>query len=342
MRVRDFLMVGCPLCLMISATALTVPAFAQGQYKAPRTADGHPDFQGFWENNIATPLERPKEIANRPTLTDAEVAKMRQKANEMFTGKSDAVFFDGFYPAVLDNVLGLKQGFKSADGGTGDYGSEWNDTRVWENRTSLITDPPDGRIPALTPRAVKARAAAREEFQRTSSVKDRPLGERCITYGSPQLTAGYQSYYQIVETPGAVMILTEMFHDVRVVRMNSRTHPPDSVQGWLGDSIGHWEGDTLVVDTTNYRPRAFQSISSAKLHIIERFTRQDAEVLRYQITVDDPDTYARPWTLMVPLQRSSKPVYEYACHEGNYAEAAILAGARAEESKKAASKETGK
>ncbi len=151
------------------------------------------------------------------------------------------------------------------------------------------------------------------------------------------MTAGYQSYYQIVETPGAVMIMTEMFHDVRVVKLNG-THPPANVQGWLGDSIGHWEGDTLVVDTTNYRPRAFQSISSAKLHIIERFTRQDAETLRYEITVDDPDTYVRPWSLMVPLQRSSKPVYEYACHEGNYSLAGILAGARADEAKKAKSK----
>ncbi len=337
MRLRDFIMLGCRLGLMIGATALTVAAFADGQYSAPRTPDGHPDFQGFWENNIATPLQRPKEIANRPTLTDAEVAKMRQKANEMFTGKSDAVFFDGFYPAVLDNVLGLKHGFKSADGGTGDYGSEWNDTRVWENRTSLITDPPDGRIPPLTARAIAARNAARGRFERTIDVKDRPLGERCITYGSPQLTAGYQSYYQILETPGAVMIMTEMFHDIRVVKLNG-SHPPADVQGWLGDSIGHWEGDTLVVDTTNYRPRAFQSITSDKLHIIERFTRQDAEVLRYEITVDDPDTYTKPWSLMVPLQRSSKPVYEYACHEGNYAEAAILAGARADEEKKAKSK----
>ena len=336
MRFPDFFTVGFRLGLVISAIALAVPVVAQNQYKAPRTAGGHPDFQGFWENNIATPLQRPPEIANRPTLTDAEVAKMRQKANEMFTGKSDAVFFDGFYPAVLDNVLGIKSGFKSADGETGDYGSEWNDTRVWENRTSLITDPPDGRIPALTPRAIAERAAAREASQRAWDVKDRPLGERCITYGSPQLTAGYQSYYQIVEAPGAVMIMTEMFHDVRIVRMNSNTHPPADVQGWLGDSIGHWEGDTLVVDTTNYRPRAFQGMTSAKLHIIERFTRQDAEVLRYQITVDDPDTYARPWTLMVPLQRSSKPVYEYACHEGNYAEAGILAGARADEAKRAA------
>jgi hypothetical protein len=332
MRFRDFVKFG----LMISA--LTVAAFAQPQYKAARTADGHPDFQGFWENNIATPLQRPSEIADRPTLTDAEVEKMRQKANEMFTGKSDAVFFDGFYPAVLDNVLGLRQGFKSSDGETGDYGSEWNDARKWENRTSLITDPPDGRIPALTPRAIEARTEARKTSQRMDSAKDRPLGERCITYGSPQLTAGYQSYYQIVETAGAVVIMTEMFHDARIVRLDGSAHPPGNVQGWLGDSIGHWEGDTLVVDTTNYRPRAFQSVSSEKLHIIERFTRQDAETLRYEITVNDPDTYTRPWSLMVPLARSSKPVYEYACHEGNYSMTGILAGARAEEAKKAASK----
>jgi hypothetical protein len=152
------------------------------------------------------------------------------------------------------------------------------------------------------------------------------------------LTAGYQSYYQIVETPGAIMIMTEMFHDARVVKMNNVPHPPKNVQGWLGDSIGHWEGETLVVDTTNYRPRAFQSISSENLHIIERFTRQDAETLRYEITVNDPDTYTRPWTLMIPLQRSSQPVYEYACHEGNYSMVGILAGALADEAKKAASK----
>src|SRR5580700_5857590 len=189
MRLRDSLIVGCRLCLL-GAMVFTLPALAQGQYNAPRTPDGHPDFQGFWENNIATPLQRPREIADRPTLTNAEVDKMRQKANEMFTGKSDAVFFDGFYPAVLDNVLGLRQGFKSTDGGTGDYGSEWNDERAWENRTSLVFDPPDGRIPPMTAKAIEARAAASKAAQGTISVKNRPLGERCITYGSPQLTAG--------------------------------------------------------------------------------------------------------------------------------------------------------
>src|ERR1700675_479420 len=148
MRLRVFLILGCRLCLMICATAVGGPGFAKAPYKAPRTPDGHPDFQGFWENNIATPLQRPHEIADRPTLTDAEVEKMRQKANELFTGKADAVFFDGFYPAVLDNVLGLRQGFKSVDGETGDYGSEWDDERTWEKRTSLITDPPRGPLPA--------------------------------------------------------------------------------------------------------------------------------------------------------------------------------------------------
>jgi hypothetical protein len=323
---------------LLGAAVLTLPAFAQGQYKAPRTPDGHPDFQGFWENNIATPLQRPREIADRPTLTDAEVAKMREKANEMFTGKSDAVFFDGFYPAVLDNVLGLRQGFKSSDGGTGDYGSEWNDERAWENRTSLIFDPPDGRIPPLTSKAMAGRGAGRGAGAvREISAKNRPLGERCITYGSPQLTAGYQSFYQIVETPNTVLIMLEMFHDARVVKIGGQ-HPPADVQGWLGDSIGRWEGDTLVVDTTNYRPRAFQNSSSAKLHIIERFTRQDANTLRYEITVNDPDTYTKPWSLMIPLQHSDKPVYEYACHEGNYAMFGILAGARADEAKAAAAK----
>jgi hypothetical protein len=322
-----------PFGLFVCLTAIA--AFAQTQpYKAPLASDGHPDLQGFWANNNATPLQRPKELADHPVLTDAEVRAMRQKADEMFTGKVDAAFGDQLFLTTWANVKGVKVGFTSTDGETGDYGSEWNDHRVWDNRTSLITDPPDGRFPPLTARAKKIQEEQGVARRRPAEgPQDRSLGERCITRGSPQFQAGYQSYYQIVQTPAAVMVLTEMFHDARVINLNSQPHVPLAVQGWLGDSRGHWEGNTLVVDTTNYRPHAFQSISSEKLHITERFTRQDAETIRYEITVNDPDTWTKPWSLMIPLQRSAQPVYEYACHEGNIGLAGILAGARADEAK---------
>jgi hypothetical protein len=326
MNLRSF---GLLLCLTAFA------AFAPGQqYKAPFSSDGHPDLQGFWANNNATPLERPPELAGHPVLTDAEVKEMRQRAEEMFTGKVDAAFGDQMFRTVWANVKGLKVGFTSTDGETGDYSSEWNDHRVWDNRTSLITDPGDGRTPPLTGRAAKIRDEQSKARRRPAEgPEDRSFSERCITRGSPQLQAGYQSYYQIVQTPAAVMIMTEMFHDARVIDLNNRPHVPAAVQLWLGDSRGHWEGNTLVVDTTNYRPLAFQNVSSEKLHIRERFTRQDAETIRYEITVDDPDTWTRPWSLMIALQRSAQPVYEYACHEGNIGLAGILAGARADEAR---------
>jgi hypothetical protein len=311
-------------------------AFAQAQqYKPPLSSDGHPNLQGFWANNIATPLERPKELADHPVLTDAEVQAMRKKAEDMFVnGKVDAAFGDQLFLTTWANVKGLKIGFKSTDGETGDYSSEWNDHRVWDNRTSLITDPADGRLPPLTDRAKKLREVQRIARQRPAEgPEDRSLGERCITAGSPRLQAGYQSYYQIVQTPTAVMIMTEMFHDARVIDLDNQPHVAAPVHEWLGDSRGHWEGNTLVVDTTNYHPLAFQGISSEKLHITERFTRQDAETLRYEITVDDPDTWTKPWSVMVPLQRSAQPVYEYACHEGNIGLVGILAGARADDAK---------
>ena len=322
-----------PFGLVVCVTAFA--AFAQAQqYKAPLASDGQPDLQGFWANNNATPLERPKELAEHPVLTDAEVQAMRQKAEEMFTGKFDAAFGDQIFLTTWANVKGLKIGFKSTDGETGDYSSEWNDHRVWDNRTSLITEPADGRFPPLTARAKKLQEEQSIARQRPAEgPEDRSLGERCITRGSPQVQAGYQSYYQIVQTPTAVMIMTEMFHDVRVINLENRPHVPAAVHEWLGDSRGHWEGHTLVVDTTNYRPRAFQSISSENLHITERFTRQDAETIRYEITVNDPDTWTKPWSLTIPLQRSAQPVYEYACHEGNIGLAGILAGARADEAK---------
>jgi hypothetical protein len=312
-------------------------------WTAPRTADGHPDLQGVWANNIATPLERPKELEGRALLTDQEVAALKKKAHELFGGgNSDAAFGDTVYRSVWANVKGTTSGFKSVDGETGDYSSVWTVEREWENRTSLITDPADGRMPAMTPEAQKRRAAAAAaRVRRPEGPEDRALQERCITYGSPQLTAGYQSYSQIFQTPNAVAIETEMIHDVRIIPLDGRPHLPSTVQLWLGDSRGHWDGDTLVVDTTNYKPESFLSASSEKLHVMERFTRTGPESLKYEITINDPGTWTKPWSLMIPLKHSPDSIYEYACQEGNIGLTGILAGARAEERTAAGSESRG-
>jgi hypothetical protein len=329
-------------CLYFVAGITALVSLAQGQavqpkWMAPRTPDGHPDFQGGWANNIATPLERPRELAGRPLLTDEEVAAMRKKARELFNGQGDAAFGDTVFNTVFANVKGTRSGFKSTDGETGDYSSVWTVERDWENRTSLITDPSDGRLPPMTARA-ETRAAGQRVLGspvvligRADQAQDRPLQERCITYGSPSLVAGYQSGYWISQSPTSVIVVTEMIHDARVIPLEGGPHLPSTVRQWLGDSRGHWEGDTLVVDTTNYKPRAFRNITSEKLHVIERFTRTGPETLKYEITIDDPDTWTKPWSLMIPLRRSSDPYLEYACHEGNYGLAGVLAGARAEE-----------
>ena len=266
-------------------------------------------------------------------LTDQEVAALKKKAHELFGGgNSDAAFGDTVYRTVWANVKGTTSGFKSVDGETGDYSSVWTVEREWENRTSLITDPPDGRIPAMTPEAQKRRAAAAAaRNRRTEGPEDRALQERCITYGSPQLTAGYQSYSRIVQASKAVAFETEMIHDTRIIPLDGRPHLPSAVQFWLGDSRGHWEGETLVVDTTNYKPQSFMSASSEKLHVMERFTRTGPESLKYEITINDPETWMKPWSLMIPLKHTPDQIYEYACQEGNIGLEGILAGARAEE-----------
>jgi hypothetical protein len=321
------------------------PASAQAQPKSsteknwtlPRTSAGQPDLQGIWANNNATPLERPKELAARARLTDQEVAAMKKKAAELYNGKGDASFGDDIFQTVLASIKGTesgphKKGATEFDGGTGDYSSEWIVSREWDNRTSLITDPPDGRLPPLTPEGKKRQEAAFAALMRpAASPADRMLSERCITYGSPQLIAGYQSYYQIFQTADAVVIMTEMIHDVRIIPLDGRPHVASNIHNWFGDSRGHWEGDTLVIDTTNYKAQSFMPESSEKLHVIERLTRTGPEMLKYEITIDDPATWTKPWSLMIPLRHSADPIFEYACHEGNIGMQGILAGARAEE-----------
>lgn len=303
----------------------------------PRTSDGHPDLQGVWANNNATPLERPKELAGRPYLTEQEVAALKAKAHDLFdNGNSDAAFGDSVFVSVLQNVKGEKAGFKSVDGGTGDYSSVWLVERNFDNRTSLITDPPDGRLPELTAAGKKRQAAVAAMRNRLpEGPEDRSLSERCITFGAPRLGAGYNSYYQIVQSSDTVVMEMETIHDARIIPLDGRPHLPSSVHTWLGDSRGRWEGDTLVVDTTNYKAGAFMNASD-KLHVIERFTRTGPDTLKYEVTIDDPETWTKPWSVMIPLSHSPDAVFEYACHEGNEGLTGILSGARAEEKSEAA------
>jgi hypothetical protein len=330
MHFRRLVFAGAVLVL----TLLPGQAIAQSSAKwAPsRNADGQPDLQGVWANNNATPLERPKELAGRALLTEQQVAALKQKAGELFSGQTDAAFGDQIFLSVLANVQGTKSGFTSTDGKTGDYSSVWLVERNWDNRTSLIMDPPDGRLPTMTSEAQqKQLAAAAARNRPAEGPEDRSLSERCITFGSPRLQAGYNSYFQIVQSAKTAVIVMETIHDARVIPLDGSPHLPTNVQTWLGDSRGHWEGDTLVVDTTNYKPGVFMNVSSDKLHVVERFTRTSPDVLKWEIAVDDPGAWSKPWTAMIPLRHSNDAIYEYACHEGNYGLEDILSGARAEE-----------
>ena len=289
-----------------------------------RTVDGHPDLTGTYTNATITPLERPAAFADKPTLSDAEaIAYEKHQADELNAqdGASDGplIAAAGSSGTGGYNVLFVDRGSELArvDG---------------VKRTSLIIDPPNGRVPPITPEARQRNAAVMRNFARYDSVKDRPLAERCLlgfgsTSGPPMLPVLYNNTYQIVQTPEHVMILVEMVHDVRIIRLNG-THAPANVRKWLGDSIGHWEGDTLVVDTTNFTDKTRFRGSSPNLHVIERFKRIDPNTILYRATIDDPSTFSAQWTLEYPFRAAAGPVYEYACHEGNYAMTDILGGAR--------------
>ena len=336
-RARGWLLASFGVAAGITACASLGVASLQGQarpapskatYTPPRTADGQPDLQGVWANNNATPLERPAALAGKALLSEAEVAALKAKAAELFNGDGDAAFGDDVFTAV---VTGAKK-FASSDAATGNYNQFWIVDRDFDNRTSLITDPPDGRLPPLTPEAQKRRSLNVDRTQRGfNGPEDRALSERCITFGVPRIQAAYNSYFRIFQTRTHVAILMETIHDARIIPVDGRPHVGQHVRQWLGDSVGHWEGDTLVVDTTNYSPKSDFRGAHDNLHIVERFTRVSPNRIDYEIAVNDGTTWTRPWAAMIPLKLTRDEIYEFACHEGNEGMVGILAGARAQE-----------
>jgi hypothetical protein len=284
-----------------------------------RTADGQPDLQGVWSNATVTPLERPADLAGKPTFTAEEAAAYEKKAVER-------------------NNADRRGANTEADVAVG-YNNFWYDRgakTVGTRRTSLIVDPPDGRIPALLPEAEKRAKEKREwmEAHATDGPEGRSLGERCIlwtTAGPPMLPGPYNNNFQILQTRDRVVILNEMIHDARIVPLDGSPHLPGTIREWRGDSRGHWEGNTLVVDTANFSDEYSFRGSDRNLHLIERFTRASPGTLLYEFTVDDPTAFSKPWTAQIAVTRSKGPLFEYACHEGNYAMTDILAGARAAE-----------
>jgi hypothetical protein len=308
---------------LLVAIVLIAPLFAQKKWTPPRTADGHPDVQGIWTNATITPFERPASLAGKEFFTEQEAAAYEKQ--------------------TLANNNRDKRGATPEADVNGAYNDFWFDrgTRVVPTRrTSLVIDPPDGKVPALTPEARKADAARQEIARRPpQGPEDTPLAVRCLvwpTSGPALIPSAYNNNYQIVQIPGYVVIWVEMIHDVRVIPLDGRPHLPAHMRRWLGDSRGHWEGDTLVVDTTNFSDEVHLRGSDRNLHLIERFRRRDADTIIYQFTVDDPSAFTKPWTGEVPMVKTPGPLYEYACHEGNYSMETMLKGARAQEREVAA------
>jgi hypothetical protein len=303
---------------------------AQKPWVVQRTADGHPDFQGVWANNSVTPLQRPKQWEGKKLLTDAEIADLQKFAAQIVENDGDAQFGDGLILAVLNRISNPK----SYDPGTGNYNQFWLVDRDWDDRrTALITNPADGKLPPVRPETA-ARRAAEIEQRKAHAFEDPevfPAGERCVNFGIPRLQAGYNSYLQIVQAPDHVAILNEMAHDARLIPLDGRPHLDSRIQVWNGDSRGHWEGDTLVIDTTNFSPKSDFMGSHENLKLVEKFTRVGPATLNYEFTVTDPTTWTAPWTAVIPLKLKDERIYEYACHEGNEAIPDMLRGHRFEE-----------
>jgi hypothetical protein len=305
---------------------LVLPGFAQTT--VPRLRDGHPDLTGFWNNANLTPLQRPPQLGDKQFFTADEAkafeqARLNEVDRDRREGKSQADL-DGAY-----NEAWFDRGTKIAKTG----------------RTSLIIDPADGRVPPLTTAAKAKFDKINAEFALNSfdNPEDRPLPDRCLMFsqvGPPMLPGNYNDNYEIVQTPENISILAEMGNITRVIPLSGKGHLPGNMRQWTGDSKGRWEGDTLVVDTTGFRYTnrsrfgvVFGGPTDENLHVIERFARTDPDTILYRATVEDETVYTKPWTIEVPMKKIEGPIFEYACHEGNYGMAGILGGARAEEKK---------
>jgi hypothetical protein len=288
------------------------------KWTLPRTSWGDPDLTGVYTNSTVVPLERPAEYAGKPELTDAEVAERAKKYHDTL--------------------------FAQRAGDTGFYNDFWWEWGKDVKRTSLIVDPPDGKLP-VKPEAAERMKATKARYSLQESYTDFNPFDRCITRSLPgeMMPGFYNHFYEIVQTPQSVAVYIELIHDVRIIPLDKRPHIDSSVRQWLGDSRGHWEGDTLVVDTTNFNDKVTDNAvtyfgAGSDLHLVERFTRSGPNTIDYQFTVEAPSMFTRPWTASIPLQKSDQKLFEYACHEGNYAMPNSLSGARADEAKTAAGK----
>ena len=310
----------------------TLPANAK-TWKVPRTPDGQPDLQGFWTNTTYTPLERPKNV-NKEFFTEQEALEMAKRAAETEEEQTEPGTIADVHYDFTQFGLDRSQG-----------------ARDLNLRTSMIVDSLDGRIPPMTAEG-QTRAAARAEARKrmgapTDAVQNQSLSVRCILMdrdGPPMLPGAYNNNYQIVQAPGYVMILVEMLHDVRIIPLDGRPQLPQNVRQLMGSNRGHWDGDTLVVETTNFTGKtAFQG-SSENMRLTERFTRVSEDTILYRFTVDDPSTWTKSWTAELPMKQTIGPIFEHACHEGNYGLYNTLAGARVEDKKAAeeAAKKTSK
>jgi hypothetical protein len=317
----------CAVWVMVAALGLPTVVVGQTAGEAPRTDDGRPDLQGVWDFRTITPLERPEQYADREFLSQEEAAQLEQEA----VSRNDE----------LNEPSEVRSEPLPVGGNVGAYNNFWMDrgTRVVDDaRTSLIVDPPNGRIPPLTAEGqARKDATAALRTRPAFGPEDRSMGERCIlgfNAGPPMEPRAYNNTMQLFQTADHVVVYTEMVNDSRVIPLDERAHLPEDVRQWRGDSRGRWEGDTLVVETTNFHTHtAFSERqgSTPDMHLVERFTRIDEDTLLYGFTVDDPATWVRPWTAVVSMVKSDAQPFEYACHEGNYGMDGILTGARADE-----------